>query len=105
MTFNHGVRSSTLRWITKKITSELKSSDVIFLSKPQAWYGINTLAYCMESPKAHGITRKRVYVSPCGLIPYAPTSQFHSATNCGFHTRLRRDQDAKGERYGKGFIA
>ncbi len=30
----------------KKITSELKSSDVIFLSKPQAW---------------HGITRQRVW--------------------------------------------
>ena len=24
----------------------------------------------MESPKVYGITRKRVYDSPCGLIPY-----------------------------------
>ena len=89
----------------KKITSELLSSDVIFLSKPQAWYVINALAHCMESPKAYGITRKRVYASPCGLIPYATSSQFHTATSCGFHTRLRRDLDAKGERYGKEFIA
>ena len=51
----------------KKITSELFSSDVIFLSKPQAWYGINALAHCIESPKAYGITRKRAYVSSLWL--------------------------------------
>ena len=89
----------------KKITSELFSSDVIFLSKPQAWYGINALAHCMESPKAYGITRKRVYASPCGSIPYATSSQFHTATSCGFLTRLRRDLDAEGERAGKEFVA
>ena len=27
----------------------------------------------------------------CGLIPYATSSQFHTATSCGFHTRLWRD--------------
>ena len=41
----------------KKITSEPKGSDVIFLSKQQAWHGINALLHCMESPKAYGITR------------------------------------------------
>jgi len=41
----------------------------------------------------------------CGLIPYATSSQFHAATSCGFHTRLRRDLDTEGERYGKEFIA
>ena len=34
-------------------------STCFILSKPQAWYGINALAHCMESPKAYGITRKR----------------------------------------------
>ena len=33
--------------------------DLFYLSKPQAWHGINALAHCMESPKAYGITRKR----------------------------------------------
>jgi len=41
----------------------------------------------------------------CGLIPYIPSGRFHTATSCGFHPRLRRDLDAKGERYGKEFIA
>ena len=41
----------------------------------------------------------------CGLIPYATASQFQSATSCGFHTRLRRDLDVKGEWYGEEFIA
>ena len=27
----------------------------------------------------------------CGLIPYATSSQFHTATSCGFHPRLHRD--------------
>lgn len=40
-----------------------------------------------------------------GLISYATSPQFHTATCCGFHTRLRRDLDAKGEWYGKKFIA
>ena len=31
----------------------------------------------------------------CGLIPYATSSQFHTATSCGFHARLRRDLDAE----------
>ena len=39
-----------------------------FLSKPQAWHGINALAHCMESPKAYGITRQRVF--SCALIRY-----------------------------------
>ena len=25
------------------------------------------------------------------MIPFAPSSRFHTATSCGFHTRLRRD--------------
>ena len=29
------------------------------------------------------------------MIPYAPSSRFHTATSCGFHTRLRRDWDAE----------
>ena len=39
------------------------------------------------------------------LIPYATASQFHTATSCGLHPRLRRDLDAKGKRYGKELIA
>jgi len=45
--------------------------------------------------------------SPCGLrtyrlrrISYTPTADFIHAYG-GFHTRLRRDWDAKGERHGK----
>ena len=68
--FHGGNGSSILPRVTKKDNVRTFSSDVIFLSKPQAWYGINALTHCMESPKAYGITRKRVYVSPCGLIPY-----------------------------------
>ena len=41
--------SSILVRVTKKTTSELKGSDVVFLSKPQAWHGINALAHCMAS--------------------------------------------------------
>jgi len=43
---------------------------LFYLSKPQAWHGINALAHCMESPKAYGITRKRASTILCGLIPY-----------------------------------
>ena len=39
------------------------------------------------------------------MIPYATSSQLHIATSCGFHTRLRRDLDTRGERYGKEFVA
>ena len=53
---------------------------------------------------AAGVWHHRRCIS-CGLIPYATSSQFHSATSCGFHPRLRRDLDEKGERYGKEFIA
>ncbi len=49
------------------------------------------LRIAWNRPWAYGITRERVYASPCGLIPYATASQFHTATSCGFHTRLRRD--------------
>ena len=70
-------------------------SDVFFLSTPQAWYGIT---------RQRAWNRRRRMASPkvhfCGLIPYATASQFHAATSCGFHPRLRRDLDAKGERYG-----
>ena len=39
-----------------------------------------------------------------GLIPYATSSQFHTATSCGFHTRLRRDLDAEGEIMSKNLL-
>ena len=29
------------------------------------------------------------------MIPYGTSCQFHTATSCGFHTRLRRDLGAK----------
>ena len=29
------------------------------------------------------------------MIPFAPSSRFHTATSCGFHTRLWRDLDAE----------
>ena len=58
----------------------------------------------MESLKAYGITRKRVYVSHCGLIPYATLSQFHAATSCGFHTRLRRDLVRKENDMAKNLL-
>ena len=90
----------------KKITSELFSSDVIFLSKPtkEAWYGIRRIRDGMESRRRRAWHHASVCIS-VGLIPYATASQFHTETSCGFHPRLRRDWDAKGERYGKEFIA
>ncbi len=36
------------------------------------------------------------------VITYATSSQLHAAYG-GFHTRLRRDWDAKGANYGKKF--
>ncbi|MBR2986815.1 MAG: hypothetical protein IKC63_02220, partial [Clostridia bacterium] len=45
------------------------------------------------------------HASPCGLITYATSSQFHAPTSCGFHPRLWRDLDPKGERYGKIIFA
>ncbi len=36
---------------------------------------------------AVGVWHHRRCIS-CGLIPYATPSQFHTATSCGFHTRL-----------------
>jgi len=35
----------------------LVQKNEVFLSKPQAWYGINALAHCMASPWAYGITK------------------------------------------------
>ena len=99
MTFNHGVRSSTLRWITKK-TSKLCLDVFLFKPTKEAWDGIN--ARCA----LYGITRQRAWNQPLGcisvgLIPYATSSQFHAAINCGFHTRLRRDLDEKGKVWQK----
>ena len=59
----------------------------LFLSKPQAWYGITLRRVwnCrrrMASPKVY---------SSCVLIPCDTSCQFHSATSCGFHTSLRDD--------------
>jgi len=50
---------------------------------------------------------------PVGLIPYATSSQFHTATSCGFHATLRVDYMhafgviwiRKEKRCGKEFIA
>ena len=99
MTFNHGVRSSTLRWITKK-TSKLCLDVFLFKPTKEAWDGFN--ARCA----LYGITRQRAWNQPLGcisvgLIPYATSSQFHAAINCGFHTRLRRDLDEKGKVWQK----
>ena len=75
-------------WVTKKDNVRTFGSDVIFLSKPRLGMASMRLRIVwnrrrrMASPKVH---------FPCGLIPYATTSQFHTATGCGFYTRLWRD--------------
>jgi len=51
----------------------------------------------MASAQPYGITL--VYFL-CGLIPYATSSQFHTAASCGFHTRLRVIK-MRGDIYGK----
>ena len=58
----------------KKITSELLSSDVIFLSKPQAWYEI---------------TRQRVWNRQRRMASRA--SVYTRLPAAWFHTRLRRN--------------
>ena len=48
---------------------------------------------------AYGISRQAVFLVPLRidamqhsvLIPYGTACQFHTATSCGFHPRLRRD--------------
>ena len=57
------------------------------------------LRIAWNRPWAYGITRKRVYNSPCGLIPYSltrdsiPQQVADSIRSLceRFHTRLRRD--------------
>ena len=67
-------------------------------------------AGCMESPQAYVITRRRVIllridaIHHCVMIPFAPSSRFHAATSCGFHTRLRRDWDAEDAHQTHGQI-
>ena len=57
---SHGEnRGSIPLRVTKKEKSELRSSDFSFY--PSRRLG-------MESPKTYGITRKRVYVFPFGVI-------------------------------------
>ena len=86
----------------KKKTSEPFGSDVFFLSKPQAWYGITRQRVWnrrrrMASPKVHFL--RLDYIRDFVAIPfrnelrvpYATSSRFHTATSCGFHTRLCRD--------------
>ena len=70
----------------------------IFLSKPQAWYGINAPARCMELRRSRAWHRtKRVSklfpmridsIHHFVMIPYGTSCQFHTATSCGFHARL-----------------
>ena len=77
--------------VTKKETSEL-CSDVSFYSSRRLGMESRVSVYGIAIGAWHH--RRCIFY---GLIPYATASQFHSATSCGFHTRLRRDLDVKGE--------
>ncbi|MBQ3056264.1 MAG: hypothetical protein IJC95_02085 [Clostridia bacterium] len=60
----------------------------LFLSKPQAWYGINSRS------ELYGIAARPRMASPkvhfCGLIPYDAPHRFHTVFD-GFHATLRVD--------------
>ena len=80
---------------------ERSNRFVLFLSNPKDWHGINALARCMELRRSRAWHRaKRVSkfvllridaIHHFVMIPYGTSCQFHTATSCGFHTRLRRD--------------
>ena len=89
--FHGGNRSSILLRVTKKETSEL-CSDVSFYPSRRLGMESRVSVYGIAIGAWHH--RRCIF---CGLIPYATASQFHSATRCGFHTRLQRDSDVKGE--------
>ena len=75
----------------------------LFLSNPKDWYGINALARCMELRRSRAWHRaKRVLILVLlridaihhfVVIPYGTSRQFHTATCCGFHPRLRREKE------------
>ena len=99
--FHGGNSSSILLRVTNKKAAFEPCSNAVFLY-PSRRLGMESRA------SVHGIAIgvwHHLRCISCGLIPYATSSQFHSATSCGFHPRLRRDLDEKGERYGKEFIA
>ena len=74
-----------------------------FLSNPKDWYVITARS------AVHVIRRKATvwhHAPACitlridaihhfVMIPYGTLCRFHTATSCGFHTRLRRDWDAE----------
>ena len=85
--------------VTKKETSEL-CSDVSFY--PSRRLGMESMRLRIVWNRQRRMASPKVYflrldsIHPYRMIPYATSSQFHAATSCGFHPRLRRDLDAKG---------
>ena len=55
LTFNQGVRSSSLRWVTKT-KKNIDEVGVFFCFIQVAGLVCNHASACMESPKAYGIT-------------------------------------------------
>ena len=81
------------------ITEKASRKTCFFLSNPKDWYVITRRGYGIAVGVWHHaptcISLRIDAIHHFVMIPSAPSSRFHTATSCGFHTRLRRDLDAE----------